>query len=671
MPSDCSCTCRCLCSAPTSSSQQFHTHAYPQSITDTNQRLQVKEKKQWISYDEKDTDTEYGFQRKKRFGIKNGSSGVKHCLEWHEESEGEETESHCEGPLRSSIKIQKEPTPKVGHALHTCQCTNAYEMIQLKQALLSQQSALQRNEAMTNKLQAKLSQAVSKASQRHVCGCGCMSSHCVGCGGVEGRPSAPRPAWSTMSLAQALDGETGQRRSSTANETPSPGPNRQNEAVQTTVSGHHQQPQTSMQSQQPQNSARFSPDTLEPSTRPPTGFALPLSQIASKQQQQQFQQGGDGSVSARLSARVSQRKEAAAKAVHDPSRRPYAPHSAVGHAMTESGEGATHPLPNKKGLGNTMLGSPHDPRELHDPESIDPVWRKREEQKERAKRLNALLGMSASDKPIIDEKQYEASIAKQHARRLKIKSFEKRFEEKRLAHPAPGTTTRDFSETWMSVVSGKPPFAAFGNGNTAPATGGLCYGNYMLSHNVSPEKAPNRPNQKQTTNEARRVKEMKRRENAKSLKRLMLTGEVPDGVSVPQPRPSSAAQLRGDYEQHGPTNVPVPAPTTSIASPSPRQGGIAHVPLTQQQQHGNVRNIATGFESSVSPASVGADLRLPIERALAWNMNNSVQEARRSGRKIGYEQEVIGGHNTLAQTSARTMSVPPFQDQYQYQYQQA
>jgi hypothetical protein len=49
----------------------------------------------------------------------------------------------------------------------------------------------------------------------------------------------------------------------------------------------------------------------------------------------------------------------------------------------------------------------------------------------------------------------------------------------------------------------------------------LIYGSYLSSHNISPEKAPNHPNQKQTMDNARRVAETKRKQDRKSLKRLL------------------------------------------------------------------------------------------------------------------------------------------------------
>ena len=51
------------------------------------------------------------------------------------------------------------------------------------------------------------------------------------------------------------------------------------------------------------------------------------------------------------------------------------------------------------------------------------------------------------------------------------------------------------------------------------------YGDYMASHNVSPEKRPNRPDKKQVMDQARRVAETKKKQDAKSLRRLLKQAE--------------------------------------------------------------------------------------------------------------------------------------------------
>ena len=40
---------------------------------------------------------------------------------------------------------------------------------------------------------------------------------------------------------------------------------------------------------------------------------------------------------------------------------------------------------------------------------------------------------------------------------------------------------------------GKPPFHAYGNGNTDPTVGGGVYGQYMKTHNINPHAGGNRP----------------------------------------------------------------------------------------------------------------------------------------------------------------------------------
>ncbi|MDO9333694.1 MAG: hypothetical protein Q7T57_04140, partial [Dehalococcoidales bacterium] len=190
-------------------------------------------KKQWYSYDESDLDTQYAFQRKKRCGTKNGSDAVKNCLQWslpvtaRNGLLGSEEDSDEEGYSR--VPIQKEPTPKVGQQ-RTCQCSNAFEMLQLKQAIAQQQNALQRNEATTQQLLKKQAQLAnhSKQQRTHTCGCGCATTVPFG-SQSEGRAST---AWQQIPLAQVLDGQQGQARD-LRSPSPQPAPGRQNESVQT------------------------------------------------------------------------------------------------------------------------------------------------------------------------------------------------------------------------------------------------------------------------------------------------------------------------------------------------------------------------------------------------------------------------------------------------------
>lgn len=61
----------------------------------------------------------------------------------------------------------------------------------------------------------------------------------------------------------------------------------------------------------------------------------------------------------------------------------------------------------------------------------------------------------------------------------------------------PRVTTRECSKSRNRInvvgpgsgppTAGKPVFHTYGNGNTSPATGGVLYGNYMLSHSIVPQ----------------------------------------------------------------------------------------------------------------------------------------------------------------------------------------
>lgn len=60
----------------------------------------------------------------------------------------------------------------------------------------------------------------------------------------------------------------------------------------------------------------------------------------------------------------------------------------------------------------------------------------------------------------------------------------------------PRVTTRECSKSRNHIdivepesgpTAGKPVFHTYGNGNTSPATGGVLYGNYMLSHSIVPQ----------------------------------------------------------------------------------------------------------------------------------------------------------------------------------------
>lgn len=67
-------------------------------------------------------------------------------------------------------------------------------------------------------------------------------------------------------------------------------------------------------------------------------------------------------------------------------------------------------------------------------------------------------------------------------------------DEDRPSVPRVTTRERSRSRNRVDVVepgsgptAGKPVFHTYGNGNTSPATGGVLYGNYMLSHSIVPQ----------------------------------------------------------------------------------------------------------------------------------------------------------------------------------------
>lgn len=53
--------------------------------------------------------------------------------------------------------------------------------------------------------------------------------------------------------------------------------------------------------------------------------------------------------------------------------------------------------------------------------------------------------------------------------------------------------SRWLSDSAQATYFGKPPFHAYGNGNTNPTVGGGVYGQYMKTHNINPHAGGNRP----------------------------------------------------------------------------------------------------------------------------------------------------------------------------------
>lgn len=53
--------------------------------------------------------------------------------------------------------------------------------------------------------------------------------------------------------------------------------------------------------------------------------------------------------------------------------------------------------------------------------------------------------------------------------------------------------TRQRPNSWMTQLTGRPPFGSYGSKNSRPSSGGLFYGNYMVSYSQCPEIPPNLP----------------------------------------------------------------------------------------------------------------------------------------------------------------------------------
>ena len=64
------------------------------------------------------------------------------------------------------------------------------------------------------------------------------------------------------------------------------------------------------------------------------------------------------------------------------------------------------------------------------------------------------------------------------------------------------STTKWLPNSAFTTYFGKPAFENYGYGNTNPVSGGLFYGNYMLSHNINPIDGGNIPDTKQVYSSA-------------------------------------------------------------------------------------------------------------------------------------------------------------------------
>jgi hypothetical protein len=77
-----------------------------------------------------------------------------------------------------------------------------------------------------------------------------------------------------------------------------------------------------------------------------------------------------------------------------------------------------------------------------------------------------------------------------------MKSIKEKWEKKRRSEINPYENTRHQPDSFVSFQLNRPPFHAFGNGNTHPIT---C-NNFLVSHNVGPQSYPNRPRAPQVYN---------------------------------------------------------------------------------------------------------------------------------------------------------------------------
>jgi hypothetical protein len=85
----------------------------------------------------------------------------------------------------------------------------------------------------------------------------------------------------------------------------------------------------------------------------------------------------------------------------------------------------------------------------------------------------------------------------QERRRRYLASVKRKWDKLRRESRDTVQNTRQHPDTWMSFHSRRPPFHDFGNANVRPTNGGLVYGEYLLTHNVAPETAPNKPKSQQ------------------------------------------------------------------------------------------------------------------------------------------------------------------------------
>lgn len=89
--------------------------------------------------------------------------------------------------------------------------------------------------------------------------------------------------------------------------------------------------------------------------------------------------------------------------------------------------------------------------------------------------------------------------------------------------------SRWLPDSSFQTYFGKPAFAVYGNGNTNPVFGGPMYGNYLKTHNINPQRGPNRPKIEQVYQSAALASQkIKYGKNYVPLKRLFSDMEFTD-----------------------------------------------------------------------------------------------------------------------------------------------
>jgi hypothetical protein len=187
-----------------------------------------------------------------------------------------------------------------------------------------------------------------------------------------------------------------------------------------------------------------------------------------------------------------------------------------------------------------------DPRTDHEKEAERIAKNVEIEEKRRAAReAEAEARRFANASIIADEKFYEKTNLKQVERRLKIDAFHRRYEDNRRKQFYAQENSRERPATAVAAELGRPAFTNYGAGNVNPTSGGMIYGQYLLSHNVKPDIKPNSPAQSQSYFTARFAADKRRKENLEAVKRLANAENLDYSAAF---GPSSARGLIGTGE---------------------------------------------------------------------------------------------------------------------------